>query len=973
MKTILSLLTCIVALAFTSLQAQHNPISGYQIPTLTPIPQSVAGVANPVILLNGEWDFCKKEDIHNPQKIKVPGEWEMQGFTINDGETAVYSRQLEIPSDWLGKQIKIRFDAISSYALVKINGKIAGEHEGSFVPFEVDITADITKSNNHLEIEVQALTISDRLACTSQYACHTVGGILRKVTLFASAPVHILSNSTITEFDAVYKNARLKVNSVVTKLSPESARIKLLYSLADASGKIVTEKILSTNPKNPGSVSEMYEANLPVKSPEHWNPEHPYLYTLTTSVLANGKILESIAQKVGFRQIVIQGNQVLVNGSPIKLHGVNRHSVYPLTGRSIATDLDRKDAQLFRDANCNYIRTSHYPPSEEFLNAADELGLFVESEASLCWIQHGASPIWQLWNYTDTKYLPFMVRANMDNVVAGRNHPSVIIWSLGNESRWSPLWETVLSVVKQLDPTRPTSFHDQCWGGYNNAQSKADIANYHYPGINGPRAADTASRPTLFGEYAHLSTYNRRELLTDPGVRSAYSAPLVMFYDSIQHYKGNLGGAIWSGVDDIFHLPDGRIVGYGPWGPIDGWRRPKPEYWGMKKAYSPIHISKVIMPVAREGYLELTIENRYDFTSLKDVKILADINEGSWIINSSIPPHGLGTIKIPCQDDSTLVLISFIDPRGFKADEERFVIKKNAIPAPQKQVNLSFTENNSSILVKQGDARFNISKTTGIITNASKGDFPLISRGPVLCIVPMNSDNGGKPNVAGETYQNNIVPLKNYPLYTLFATGLQVLQSQSGISLSMEVTYTNAKGKQTYLFTPDGKLITDYEVQYNGEDSIPYQYGLLVELPKYMDKLSWKRNGEFTTYPANDIARNEGIALLNAKHVNGVEEHGIVPKGDWKDDSNDLGSNDFRSTKRFITEAVLADKSGNQVKTLSDGRQHSRTWLQDEHINWLIADYTNAGSEPFYGSPHSDGRIRIKNKTLKGKLVLVIQ
>ena len=131
-----------------------------------------------------------------------------------------------------------------------------------------------------------------------------------------------------------------------------------------------------------------------------------------------------------------------------------------------------------------------------------------------------------------------MVRANMDNVLAGRNHPSIIIWSLGNESKWSPLWEKVNKIVKEMDPSRPTSFHDQCWGGFNNAGSNADVANYHYPGINGPKATDTMSRPTLFGEYAHLSTYNRRELLTDPGVRSAYNEPLVQFYDSI--YKLSL-------------------------------------------------------------------------------------------------------------------------------------------------------------------------------------------------------------------------------------------------------------------------------------------------------------------------------------------------------------------------------------------------------------------------------------------------
>jgi len=240
-------------------------------------------------------------------------------------------------------------------------------------------------------------------------------------------------------------------------------------------------------------------------------------------------------------------------------------------------------------------------------------------------------------------------------------------------------------------------------------------------------------------------------------------------------------------------------------------------------------------------------------------------------------------------------------------------------------------------------------------------------------MVPMTDDDGGKPNVAGETYQNDIYPVKNYPLYTLFATNLTVQKDRDNIKFSMDVSYLDCIGKQTYLFTNDGKLVTEYEVHYSKADISPYQYGLMLQLPKSFDKLTWKRKGEFTEYPANDIARAEGTAMLNAKHVNGVEEWGVVQKGDWKDDANDLGSNDFRSTKRYIQNASLQDNSGDTVTILSDATQASRSWLQDEHINWLVADYCNNGSEPFYGSPHSNGRIKIKDNTLKGKLVIVVK
>lgn len=958
--------------------AQSKSINGFEIPRLSPKPATVANTQQAQISLNGKWNF-QIAGSKTQHTINVPGEWEMQGFTVNEGETAVYSRDLDIPADWKGKRIKIRFDGVSSHAVVKVNGVKLGEHEGSFVPFETDITSAIREGKNVLQVEVQALTVSDRLACTSQYAVHTVGGILRKATLFVLAETNIADITVNTSFDKQFKNAFLNINAVIANESSNAAPISIRYTLKDAEGKTILEKTIASKVCGPSvnlptgqAGCQLPTANLLVKQPRQWNPEHPYLYRLTTSLLVNGKVQQTVVQNIGFRQVEIKGNQLLVNGKPIKLHGVNRHSVHPLTGRSISPELDRKDAELFREANCNYIRTSHYPPSEEFLNAADELGLFVESEASLTWIQHGASPIWKKWNYTDEKFLPYMVRADVENVLAGRNHPSIIIWSLGNESRWSPLWEKVNAVVKQLDKTRPTSFHDQCWGGYNNAGSKADIANYHYPGINGPRATDTMSRPTLFGEYAHLTTYSRRELLTDPGVRSAYNAPLVKFYDSIYHYKANLGGAIWSGIDDIFHMPDGRIVGYGPWGPLDAWRRPKPEYWGVKKAYSPVRITKVNWSTLNKGYVELTVENRYDFTSLNEIKIQATVNGVAQQVVSVIPARSKGVIKIPSVKDVRELYISFTDPRGFIAAEEKY---ENSPPAREeiKTVAVTYTENEAAITVQQGEVTYTISKTTGIITSARKNDQVLLTQGPVFCVVPMNSEDGGKPNVAGETYQNNIYPLKNYPLYTLFATDITTKQTNDGINVAMNTTYTNAKGKQSYLFSMDGKLVTEYEVMYRGQDTIPYQYGLLLQLPKQMDKLSWKRKGEFTTYPDNDIARNEGTTLLNAKHVNGVEEHGVMPKGDWKDDANDLGSNDFRSTKRYIKTAALQDKNGNGITVSSDGTQSSRSWFQDERINWLIADYSNNGSEPFYGSPHTDGEIKIKDKTLKGRVVLMLK
>ncbi|MBO9619922.1 MAG: hypothetical protein J7539_12910 [Niabella sp.] len=937
----------------------QQQIEGFTIPELVPKPFAVSGVRQTELSLNGQWLF-QIGAAAKQNKIEVPGEWEMQDYTVREGETGIYTKALQLPADWKGKVVKLRFDGVSSHAVVKVNGIKIAEHEGSFVPFEADITSALKSDNNVLQVAVQANTISDKLACTSQYAAHTVGGILRNVVLRVLPKTYISDLAINTVFDDTHQNATLQINTAVE----QDQDAYLYYLLRDANGKIVVSKTEKCK-------SQPVVIN--VKQPRQWNTEQPYLYELTVELSQkDGAPIEVVKQKVGFRQVSVSGNQLLVNGQPIKMRGVNRHSIYPLTGRSITADLDVKDAVLFRNGNCNYIRTSHYPPTEAFLNACDSLGLFVESESSLCWINHGAAPIWKLWNYKDEKFLPYMIAANVEKMVAQRNHPSVIIWSLGNESVWSELWDKVNTVTKKLDPTRPTTFHDQCWGGFNNAHSKADIAVYHYPGINGPAACDTMSRPVLFGEYAHISCYSRRELLTDPGVREAYGAPLVQLYDSMYHHKGCLGGAIWSGIDDIFHMPDGRIIGYGPWGPVDGWRRAKPEYYGMKKAYSPVRVLKVEYPSGHQDGLRVLVENRYDFINLRDVLVQYTTDGDTKKINVAIAPHRTGVIELPVGRTAREISIRFTDPRGFVAEEEKIRLQKDEFPMLTEAA-VSATENDAAIEIQLGNITYLISKQTGILS-AKKGEKLLMKQGPVPAIVPMNYEDGGKPNVAGETYQNNIYPIKDYPLYTLFAKNMTIVKSNDQVKVAFETRfYDGSDGEQSYTFATNGTVTTEYLVNYRGKDVTPRQYGLMLQLPKSFDQLSWSRKGAFSSYPSNDIGRTEGEAQLNAKHIDGVEEWGVVPKADWKDDANDLGSNDFRSTKRAIYFASLTDNSKDSVAVLSDGKQSSRSWLQDEAIQWLIADYNNNGSEPFYGTPFTDGKTNIKDKTLKGKVVFVIR
>ncbi|MDR3262586.1 MAG: glycoside hydrolase family 2 [Tannerella sp.] len=942
----------------------------YDIPRLSPKVKTVQGIRNPVISLNGTWHFYSASIPDSP--IEVPGEWTMQGFYVPDEETAFYKRTVNIPSDWQNKRIKIRFDAVSSHGLVKLNGKTVGEHEGGMVPFEVDITDAVSPGENELTVEVRTGTVSDRLGCISQYACHPVGGLLRKVTLFALPEINIASMDVVTTLDKSYKHAELNITAGIAKEANFSGSLSVEYILVDPTGKVISKN--TQDVKN----TETVKGKLSVKNAGLWNTEQPCLYTLKTSLLLDGKPLQTNEQTVGIRQVEVKGNVLYVNGKPVKLRGVDRHEVHPLRGRSLTPELCRKDAELFKAGNCNYIRTSHYPPSEEFLDACNEIGLFVESEATLNWIQHHASPIWKKWDYQDEQYLPYMLRANMDNILAGRRHPSVIIWSIANESRWSPLWEKVKMMVKEMDPSRPNSFHDQCWGGFNNAGNTADIANYHYPGINGPAACDTMSRPVLFGEYAHLTCYNSRELVTDPGVRAAYGKYLVEMYDSIYYHSACLGGAIWGGIDDIFHLPGGKIVGYGPWGVIDAWRREKPEYTGMKKAYTPFRILEEKWDA---NQLELTVENRYNFVSFDQVSIEAGNREGRMTrIKSSIPARSKGKVIIPLNEiNKQNIYLKVTDLQGNVCHEELFAAS-NIAPEKEADCNLTVEDENNLLKIhsenSSGRQTVVFNKISGLLTHAYSGDKTLLKQGPVFCLVPMNSDDGGKPNVAGETYQNTIHPLRDYPYLTLFAKDFKYRKDNTGnVIVEIEALYVNGDtGKLVYVFGKDRHIKVSYEITVAAKEIRPRQYGLLLQLPKQMEKLGWSRKGEFSVYPEHDIARTEGTAILNANNLYEVEAWGKTPEGAWKEDANRLGSVDFRSTKTQMLKASLIDSNRNGIIVYGNGIQAWRSWLQDECIYLLIADYSNTGSERFYGSPFTTGRITIKEKdVLKGKIVFKLQ
>ena len=234
---------------------------------------------------------------------------------------------------------------------------------GGMTAFELDVTNGLRSGENVLALRVRSESLADMLGSLTQYAAHQLGGITRKVTLFAVPEVHLSDLRIGTDLDDAYKDAELKVYVSVTNASANVQK-NLSVRLSVSGEPVVLSQAI---PEIAAGSTWSGWLTGKIASPKKWDSEHPNLYTLKVELGTSEKIVEQVKKRFGFREIQIQGNRMLVNGKAVKLKGVCRHEMHPLTGRVMNPALARKDIELYRDANCNFIRTSHYPPWEEML------------------------------------------------------------------------------------------------------------------------------------------------------------------------------------------------------------------------------------------------------------------------------------------------------------------------------------------------------------------------------------------------------------------------------------------------------------------------------------------------------------------------------------------------------------------------------------------------------------------------------
>ncbi len=856
-------------------------------PTVTPVPRETPGLKDFVLDLNGTWKFApvpprafwrNDSDPSSWPSIEVPGEWAAQGHVLVQDVERVYKRKIDLPPGFAGRTVLLRFDGVYSYARVWVNGEFVRDHHGGFTSWECDITRFV-RPGEPAWITVGVTDMSDEISWGSSYAKHNIGGILQDVRLVALPAVHARRFHVEAGLDPAYRDGILKVTASLNLFGQNSAEVRL--SLSDEKGRAVPldRPVIRLTAAEPERT-----VVLPVGPVRSWDAEHPRLYTLEARVVAAGKTVEVLRKNVGFRSVQVSGNRLLVNGREVKLRGGCRHNVHPVRGRSVTADLDEKDALLFRDANINFIRTSHYPPTEAFLDACDRYGMYVEEENAVCFVAtHGNLPSSEDPAFGGRYFGPFAEMVERD-----RSRASVIIWSLGNESRWGLNVKRLYDHVKAEDTSRPViwSYPDTVPKG----TAGYDIFSYHYPNFDAD--LKSPSMPKLNDEWAHVACYNVETLRRDPGVRDFWGESLKKFWENAFASDGCLGGAIWGLIDDVFFLP-GSTAGYGEWGIIDGWRRPKPEYWHVKKAYSPVRVVDAPLLDAVPGRaIRVPVRNWFDHTDLGELTVRWTLGRRSGTLaGPKVAPRGEGAVIVPAEDwkAGDILRLRFDSRDGRAVDEYALPLASPAAPAPSAPQGPApaIVETEGAITVSGPGFRVLFSRETGLIERAERDGKALIVGGPVPAAAPAAFMPWSLASVEARAAENEAV---------------------------VDVRGSFAGTLARFLVKIDGRGLMTVEYDLGGRPSAAGEMGLAFLLPAGTASLSWTRGGLHSVYPDGHIGRNEGTALKTREGP--PDTYRVPPAWPWAMDMKDFflwgkdhdgcgATRDFRSLRANIIEARI--------------------------------------------------------------------
>ncbi|MBF0198828.1 MAG: DUF4981 domain-containing protein [Planctomycetes bacterium] len=908
-------------------------------------------------LLNGDWKFNwvakpadRPKDFFTSdfndsawKTIPVPSNWQIEGYGTaiysnikypfpeeapkiphEDNPVGSYRHQFTLPSNWDSKEIFITFEGVNSAFYLWINGDKVGYSQGSRTPAEFNITKYLKTGKNTLAAEVYRWCDGSYLEDQDFWR---LSGIFRDVYLQARTPQHIRDFSVVTDLDATFNDAELKVGVDLAENSAATVHLELL----DARGNEVAAKELTAT----GKVA----FHLPISSPEKWTNENPYLYSiLLTLKNSEGSILEVISQKVGFREVEIKGSVFMINGVPVKMKGVNRHETHPDLGQVVTRESMMRDIKLWKENNINAVRTSHYPNVTEFYDLCNEYGIWVMDEGNIESHGYGNKPSNKLAN--DPNWKASHVNRIERMAARDKNHPSVIMWSLGNEAGVGPNFDACYTFLKKYDPTRP--IHYQGEKRTKDGHKASDMYSRMYAN---PPWLDRNNKPSVLCEYSHAmgnSNGNLKEY----------------WEDNIYKNENHIGGYIWDWMDQGIRtqVPAecSKNIGKGPvkdtFFKYGGWKQdkydnsgsfcmngliasdwtPHPGLFAIKYAYRNIHVSSI--DVAKGIF---SIKSWYDFSNIQDIV------EGEWLIEENgikIAGGAISDLNIPAHSEKQITLhLPSLEPKDgaeylvtlrFKAKKEYSVLvepgheltfaqfklpfEKAATPLSASSLpKLTVHEEGDAVMVKGADFSVEFDTKAGVMSSYVYKGKTLLKKGPEMDLWRAYTDNDNKPISKGSYcgLWRDAVQSKNLTESTVE----NLSDSSVRVRVSSTLPTVNAAYSIVYAVYGNGEVDVDicFDAQkVSSTHKFPHRVGTELILDETLNMIKWYGRGPHPTYIDRKFER---VGLFSGT----VDEQ-------WIDYSRPQAN----GNKVDVRWATFTDKSGNGLlffgeKTLlSVGAKH---------------------------------------------------
>ena len=767
--------------------------------------------------------------------------------------TGSYRRTFDLPADWAGEQVYFHVGSATSNLKVWVNGKFAGYSEDSKVAAEFNITKFLKKGKNLIAMQVMRWCDGSYLEDQDFWR---FTGIAREVYLYARPKVHVEDFFINADLKNDYQEGVLSGEIKIAQAKGKTVDLQLI----DPQGEQVRQT--SATMFNNGPLTFRFETLGQVKA---WTAETPNLYTLIMTLKQGDKVLEVIPQRVGFRHVEIKGGQLLVNGQPVLIKGVDRHELDPDSGYVVSVERMIQDIKIMKQLNINAVRTSHYPDDPRWYDLCDEYGIYVTAEANL--ESHGMG----YGKETLAKREDFQqmhLERNEANVRTLKNHPSVIVWSMGNEAGYGPNFEKVYEWVKQYDTTRPVQYEQAGhWG-------KTDIFCPMYMGYEDCEkyAQGDNHRPLIQCEYAHAMGNSMG------GFKE--------YWELVRKYPKFQGGYIWDFVDqglrDKSPLTGKEIFTYGG----DYGRYPASDYnFNCNGIIAP---DRRLNPHAKEvGYYYQNVwvadkglkEGKFEIYNEQFFKTLDDL-EMVWEVNSAFASFGHGTINV-----------SGIAPQQRKtiADEQlkatlTMALEKHA--AEELFVNMEFKSKNGESLVDKGQVmarqqfcingyhfpeitvnggntgkteitkeetnsyvRFDAAGTTLTIGKWSgwidyldiNGEPMLVNREsitPEFWRAPTDNDYGAGLQRRFATWKNPQMKLK----------GVSV--GDGSAVASFDMPGQKATLTMTYRLTADGNVIIRQQLKTTQGEKVSdmFRFGVQLQMPKQYDRIEYYGRGPVENY-----------------------------------------------------------------------------------------------------------------------------